>query len=327
MDLSRFPRLNLFPRPTPLEEMVNLRRAIGCKPRLFVKRDDTTAVALGGNKTRKLDFVMADAAAQGADVIITAGGVQSNHCRQTLAVARRLGMECHLILTGAEPAQRQGNLLIYAILGAEMHFIGLDGNVDAALAALAEELRAAGRKPYLIPIGASVPLGALGYAESVCEVAEQARALGVQFGHGFLATGSAGTQAGAEIGARECCPAMRIHGVSVSRGAAVQREKVAALANETYAFLGISKHVTADEIIVHDQYYGERYAVPTPEGVAAIRLLGRTEGLLTDPTYTGKGLAGMLDLLRKGACDDAEAVLFFHTGGAPGLFAVPELFI
>lgn len=320
-DIGRFARINAFPRPTPLEEMPRLRTALGCKPRLFVKRDDATVVGLGGNKNRKLDFVMADAQAQGADVIVTTAGIQSNHCRQTLAYARRLGMECHLVLTGDDPPERQGNLLLFTILGAELHFIGSEGDPGATMEVLATELRRDGRRPYVVPIGASVPLGALGYVESLMELGGQAKEAGIEIGHGFVASGSAGTQAGAEVGAREFCPGMRVHGISVSRDAEVQAEKVATLATATYQLLGLDETVTPGEITVHDNYYGGQYGVATPEGLEAIRLLGRTEGLVVDPVYTGKALAGMIDLLRRKVLDDAEAVAFFHTGGFPALFA------
>jgi len=326
LDLSRFPRVGVFPRPTPFEEMPNLRAAVGARPRLFIKRDDATLVGLGGNKTRKLDFVMADARNAGADVIVTWAGVQSNHCRQTLAFARRLGMDCHLVLTGDEPALRQGNLLIFTIMGAELHFIGEDGDAQAYATDLTEKLRAAGHRPYYVPIGASVPLGAIGYAESLVEVAQQSEALGVKAGHVFLATGSAGTQAGAIVGSRVASPTTRIHGVSVSRAAPPQQESVARLTNETFELLGLADRITPDDVIVHDQYYGERYGVATPEGIEAIKLLARTEGLILDPVYTGKGLAGLLDQLRRGNLDDADAVAFIHTGGFPAIFAQPEHF-
>lgn len=326
MDLTRFPRIGAFPRPTPLEEMPRLRQAIGCKPRLFIKRDDTTVVGLGGNKTRKLDFVMADALGKNTDVVVTWAGVQSNHCRQTLAFARKLGMDCHLVLTGDEPAVRQGNLLIFTLLGAKLHFIGEDGDAKGYSEALTARLAAEGHRPYLVPIGASVPLGALGYVESVLEVAEQVKQLGVAFGHAFLASGSAGTQAGAVVGALAAYPSMSIHGVSVSRDAASQAASVADLANQTFEFLGSPERVTAADIIVHDQYYGGKYGVATPEGLEAIRLLGVTEGLIVDPVYTGKAMSGMIDQLRRGNLDDSDAVLFFHTGGFPALFAQAQHF-
>lgn len=321
MDLTRFPRLNLFQRPTPLHELVNLRKSTGVRPRIFVKRDDLTGAGLGGNKNRKLDFVMAEALAQGADTIITWAGVQSNHCRQTLAIARQLGMDCHLFLSGAEPPIKQGNLLYFGILGAHLHFFPEGEGMLEAIDPLVAELRGLGKKPFVIPIGASTPLGALGYVESAGEAIEQGRALGVEFGHAFVATGSSGTQAGIEIGAREGCPSMRVHGVSVSRDKESQKASVADLTNQTYRFLGLDESVQASDIIVHDEYYGGKYAVPTKAGNEAIYLLGRTEGILLDPVYTGKAMSGMLDLLKKGRLDDAEAVLFFHTGGHPAVFA------
>jgi len=326
MDLSRFPRLNLFPRPTPLQELPWLRKALGCKPRVFAKRDDLTQVGLGGNKNRKLDFVMAEAMAQGADTVITWAGVQSNHCRQTLAVARHLGLECHLVLTGTEPAVRQGNLLVFTILGAHLHFVGGDGDGEREAFWVAEDVRRGGHTPYIVPIAASTPLGALGYVESTLEAAEQSKDLGASFGHAFLATGSGGTQAGVEVGAREALPDMRVHGISVGRPAGSRRESVANLVNKTYAMLGIDKSVSSDDIIVHDQYHGGKYGVPTEAGNEAIRLVGRTEGLLLDPVYTGKAMSGMIDMLRSGVLDDSEAVLFFHTGGFPALFAFAEDF-
>ncbi len=321
MDFSRFQRLDLFPRPTPLHELTQLRKALACKPRLFMKRDDFTQSGLGGNKNRKLDFVMAKALSSGADVIITWAGVQSNHCRQTLAVARHLGMECHLVLTGNEPPVRQGNLLYYTILNANLHFVPDSEDLAGFIENLADDLRKKGYKPFIVPIGASTPLGALGYVESAGEAIEQGQALGVMFGHAFVATGSGGTQAGVEVAAREFCPSVKIHGVSVSRGKAPQQKLVANIVNETYDFLGIGKSISPSDIIIHDEYYGGEYAVPTKAGNEAIRLVAQTEGILLDPVYTGKAMSGMIDMLHKGELDDSEAVLFFHTGGYPAIFA------
>lgn len=326
MDLTHFPRLDLFARPMPLHELKNLRKSLGCKPRIFAKRDDLTGVGLGGNKNRKLDFVMAEAERSGADTIITWAGVQSNHCRQTLAIAKQLGMDCHLFLSGEEPPIRQGNLLYYTILKAKLHFYPEGEGISEGVDKLVEELKAQGRKPYVVPIGASTPLGSLGYIESSTEAIEQGRALGVEFGHAFVATGSSGTQAGIEIGFREKSPSTRVHGVAVSRDSEPQREGVAKLVNETYAFLGMSKTLSPADITVHDEYYGGKYAVPTEAGNQAIFLLGETEGILLDPVYTGKAMSGMLDLLRNGKLDDAEAVLFFHTGGYPAVFAFAHEF-
>ncbi len=326
VDLSRFPRIGAFTPPTPLAEMPRLREAVGARPRLFVKRDDATLVALGGNKVRKLDFVMADAREAGADTIVTWGSVQSNSCRQTAAFARRLGMECCLVLAGPNPPVRQGNLLVMTILGAVLHFIGEDADPEACALDLTEELRAAGRRPYCVHVGASVPLGALGYVESLAEIARQGEAAGVEIGHLFTASGSAGTQSGAIVGAAVSSPGLRIHGVAISRAASLQREKVAVLANGTFALLGLPDRIAPDAVIVHDEYYGGKYGVATPAGIEAIRLAARTEGLLLDPVYTGKAMAGMLDQLQRGNLDDAEAVVFIHTGGTPALFSHAERF-
>ena len=325
MDLSSFPRLNLVPSPTPLEELPRFATAIRSKPRIFIKRDDATTVGLGGNKVRKLDFAMAEAVQREADVIITTAGVQSNHCRQTLAIARRLGMDCHLVLTGDEPPVRQGNLLIFTIMGADLHFIGQD-HPKAAMESIAAELRHRGYRPHIIPIGASTPVGALGYVESTREAVTQAETLGVTFQHAFITCGSAGTQAGVEVGARTFDRPMKVSGISVLYDAETQRSAVSEIANGTFELLGMDQQLSPGDITVYDQYYGGVYGVPTTAGNDAIRLLARTEGIVTDPVYTGKALAGMIDLLQSGAYDEAEAVLFFHTGGVPAIFAMAEHF-
>lgn len=320
MDLTRFKRLDLFARPTPLQELSRLQHALDCKPRLFVKRDDLTNVGLGGNKVRKLCYVMAEALDAQSDTIITWAGAQSNHCRQTLAMARQVGLDCHLVLDGEKPKNYQGNTLVFSVLGATMHFIGANGDGEQTAYELADQLRSQGRRPYVIPIGASNPLGTLGYIESMQEVAKQSKDLNVSFDHAFLATGSGGTQAGAEIGARQFCPFLQVHGISVSRSQAEQQCKVAAVVNSTYKLLGSSQKVASSEISVYDQYF-DAYAVPTDSGLNAIKLLARTEGLLLDPVYTGKALAGMLDVLKQKRFNESEAILFFHTGGFPALFA------
>ncbi len=326
MDLSVFARLNLVEHPTPLEELPRFRDALGCRPRLFIKRDDATTVGLGGNKVRKLDFVMAQAVDAGADVVITTAGVQSNHCRQTLAIARRLGMDCHLVLTGSEPAVRQGNLLVFTIMGAELHFIGTQEDPESFMDTLADELSREGRRPYIVPLGASTPHGALGYVESMSEAVEQAGGMGFEFGHAIITCGSAGTQAGVEVAARSSDPPVRVHGISVLDDAPTQREKVSRIANGTYDLLGMKDRLTPEDITVYDQYYGGAYGVPTQAGNDAIRLLARTEGILMDPVYTGKAMSGMMDLLKEGLFDDTGAVLFFHTGGVPAIFAMAEHF-
>ncbi len=326
MDLKQFPKITVVDQATPLQELTRLRQTLGCKPRLFVKRDDTTTLGLGGNKNRKLQYIMAQAMQQQADTVITTGGVQSNHCRQTLAFANHLGMACHLVLMGDEPSVYQGNALLFKLLGATLHFIGKKGDATAEMAALAGHLRKAGNTPYVIPLGGSTPLGTLGYIEVVPELLAQAKAQGVSFQHCFVANGSCGTQAGLEIGSRTFCPSMKIHGISVNHTSNVHQRQLVKLVEETYGLLGITNKLQASDFVVHDQFVGEGYAIPTPAGDEAIHLCALTEGLLLDPVYTGKALAGLIHLLRQGALDDAEAILFVHTGGSPALFALAEHF-
>lgn len=321
MSTFGFPRLDLNIYPTPLQEMRNLRDALGVKPRLFVKRDDMTRVGLGGNKNRKLDYVMYEARDQGADTIVTWGGQQSNSCRQALAYARLLGMECHIVVDGVEPPLRQGNLLIFDLFGAQVHFEPDKDRVVARCEQVTDDLRRRGRKPYYMPIGASTPLGSVGYIDSFTEILAQGREQGVEVSDIFFASGSAGTQSGLVLGARLAGAQTTIHGVAISRSSAEQTVKVAALCNEVAAFIGRPDLCfEPGEIVVHDEYYGPGYAVPTPEGMAAIRLVGRTEAILLDPVYTGKAMAGLLDLLAKGALDSAGAIVFIHTGGSPAVF-------
>lgn len=319
-------RLGFIRYPTPFEEMKNLRRAVGAARRLFIKRDDLTEIGLGGNKNRKLDYVMKDVLDSGADVVITAGGKQSNHCRQTLAYAVRLGLECHLFLDGTDDAPHQGNLFIYDIFGAKLHFAEGEEALSAGIGELTRDLTARGKKPYVIKDAASSPLGALGYVDSVGEIARQAAESGADVGHIFLATGSAGTQAGAEVGARLYMPDAKIHGVSVSRRSEEQASKVARLAAETASFIGEELVFDTADVIVHDEYYGGQYGAPTAAGIDAIKLLGAAEAILLDPVYTGKAFSALLDILKKDGLGDGRDVVFLHTGGAPAIFNFTEAF-
>jgi D-cysteine desulfhydrase family pyridoxal phosphate-dependent enzyme len=319
-------RLGLISYPTRFEELKNLRKAINAKPRLFIKRDDLTEIGLGGNKNRKLDYVMKDALDSGADTIITFGGKQSNHCRQTLAYAVHLGLECHLFLAGVDDTPHQGNLFIYDIFGAHLHFVENEDEFATASEKFTAELIAKGKKPYVIKFAASSPLGALGYVDSIGEIAVQAKIIGANIGHIFLATGSSGTQSGAEVGARLLLPNTKIHGVSVSRTHDEQAPKIAKLATETAAFIGKNFVFKESDIIIHDKYYGEKYGVPTVIGNDAIKLLGRTEAILLDPIYTGKAFSGLLDILQKGELDDGSDIVFLHTGGFPAIFNFTEAF-
>lgn len=321
MDLQNFPQVNLFHRPTPLEEMKRLQKAVQAKPRLYIKRDDLTGAGLGGNKNRKLDFLLAQARTEKATTLITCGGLQSNHCRQTLAAARRLGMECHLILKGEAPEHYIGNLLIYKLMGAQMHYIGVEGDADEAMEELARHLKQKGERPYIIPLGGSTPLGSLGYMQGFMELSQQIKDTKIVVDHVVLATGSCGTHAGALIGAREGGLKATIHGISVSRSKEQLQKRTALLMEKTYALLEQTVPVDPDSISIFDTYIGEGYARLTREGKEAMELFARHEGLLLDPVYTGKGASGMLDLLKRGFFDQAQGVLFLHTGGFPATHA------
>lgn len=313
-------KLGLVPCPTPLQEMKNLRAAIGCKPRLFIKRDDFTPIGLGGNKSRKLDYVMKEVVGGGYDSVVTFAGVQSNFCRQTAAFCAMLNLECHLVLTGHPQEKLDGNLLTFKLYGAKIRYYPDEDTAEEECMRVVEELKKQGKKPYYLYIGASTPLGSIAYIESVKEISEQFAAMGLKPDHLFLATGSAGTQAGTEIGQRLYLPDCKVHGVTVSRERDAQAAKVSKLINETAEFIESDIRVTPDELHIHDEYFGPAYAVPNQVGNDAIRLVARTEAILLDPVYTGKGFGGMLDMLKKGMLDDAEAVVYLHTGGAPALF-------
>ncbi len=320
------PKLGLISYPTRFQELKNLRKALGCKQHLYMKRDDLTEIGLGGNKNRKLDYVMYDAVQKKADVIVTWAGIQSNHCRQTLAYARTLGMDCHLILNGTGKEPIQGNRLIFDILGATLHFEPNEDLCPALCEKVVADLKAQGHNPYYVPIGASIPLGSLGYIDSAREISEQSRALGFQPDCIFIASGSSGTQGGTVIGQRLYMPDCEVHGVSVSRFADEQAPKVANMCNDIAEFIDMPDRFTPEDIIIHDQYFGGKYAVPTPEGIDAIKLLGRTEAILLDPVYSGKAMSCLIDMLRTGMLDDKENIVFVHTGGSPANYFYSEWF-
>ena len=330
MDLSRFPRVPLCHRPTPLESMENLSRLLG-GPNLFVKRDDCTGLATGGNKTRKLEWLMADALENNADVIVTQGAVQSNHVRQTAAAAAKLGLKCRILLErrvpGTAPSYEiTGNVFLDRLYGAEVEFRpgGSDMNTEAE--ACCNDLRAKGARAYLIPGGGSNKIGALGYAACVQELLEQADSRGLTIHRIVHATGSAGTQAGIVAGLAALGVDIPVIGISVRQPKIKQEEAVFNLACETAEYLGIGGAVTRDKVVAIDDYVGPGYGQATPEMVEAIRLTALREGILLDPVYSGKGMAGLIGLARKGHFDKEENVIFLHTGGAVALFAYEALF-
>jgi len=319
---DRLPRISLAHLPTPLEEMPRLREALGGGPRLLIKRDDQTGLATGGNKTRKLEFLVAEALAQGADTLITAGGMQSNHCRQTAAAAAKVGLRCVLVLSG-DPLPRSqwnGNLLLDDLLGAEVHWAGDRDRRDAVMDEVAEALRAAGARPYVIPVGGSVPTGAAGYVAAVEELAGQLAERGERVDRLVFASGSAGTHAGLLVGVKALGLDVRVEGINDDKVGGLL-EKIQALAAATAAQLGLDLSFSEEDFILHDTYGAPGYGVITDVEREAIHLLARTEGIITDPVYTGRALAGLIDLVRQRVYGPDETVLFWHTGGVAGLFA------
>lgn len=324
MLLSRFPRVSLAHLPTPLEYLPRLSKHLG-GPDIFVKRDDCTGLGTGGNKTRKLEFLVADAMQQNADVIITQGAVQSNHARQTAAAACKVGMACELVfekrVADADDAYlNSGNVLLDRIFGANIREVDKGTDMNAAMEGVAEELRSQGKTPYIVPGGGSNPIGALGYVDCALELMSQANRDGIVIDHVVHATGSAGTQAGLIVGLKATSSNIPLLGIGVNAPKDVQEEKVWQLAVETAEYVGAPGCVQREDVIANCDYVGDGYGIPTKAMNDAVMLLARLEGLLFDPVYSGKGLAGMIDLVGKGHFDGAQSIVFVHTGGIAGLF-------
>lgn len=330
MHLARFPRYRLGHFPTPLERLDRLSAALG-GPEIWIKRDDCTGLASGGNKTRKLEFLLADALASGADMLVTQGATQSNHVRQTAAAACLAGLGCHALLERRVTNQGMeyetaGNVLLDVMLECKLEFrpAGLDMNAEAE--ALGESLRAEGRKPYVIPGGGSNAVGALGYAACAAELIGQADVAGLRIDHIVHATGSAGTQAGLLAGLFALNAPIPVTGFSVRAPREKQIDNVHALAVETAELIGARGTLPREIVVAHDDQVGPGYGQPTQEMVDAVRLLARLEGILLDPVYSGKGFAGLLAMIRAGAFKPTDRVVFLHTGGSASLFAYGHLF-
>ena len=330
MDIARFPRVRFGHFPTPLEPLENLTRVLG-GPRLWIKRDDCTGLSTGGNKTRKLEFLMAEALALKADVVITQGATQSNHARQTVAAAARLGMHCHILLedrTGSTDPDYtdNGNVLLDRLHGATVERRPGGVNMQAEMEAVAARLTDAGKRPYVIPGGGSNPLGALGYANAALELVNQATERGLRIDHLVTATGSAGTQAGLVVGLQALNSPIRLLGIGVRAPRERQETMVHDLGRRTWDLLGLRGELPRESVVANCDYVGDGYGVPTPGMVEAVTLLARTEGLLLDPVYSGKGMAGLIDLIRKGRFGKDENIVFLHTGGSVALFGYPATF-
>jgi len=330
MHLARFPRIRLAHLPTPLEPLPRLSRELG-GPDIWIKRDDCTGLSTGGNKTRKLEFLMAEAQAQSADVVITQGATQSNHVRQTAAFAAKLGMDCHVLLEDRTSSHdpnyaHNGNVLLDRLHGVTIAQRpgGLDMNAE--LDTYAQTLRAQGRKVYVIPGGGSNATGSLGYVDCAFELLAQANARSLVIDHIVHATGSTGTQAGLVAGLAAMHAHIPLLGVSVRAPAAQQEDNVYKLACAVAEKLGCADLVQRADVHANSDYVGAGYGIPAPSTVEAISLFAQLEGVLLDPVYSGKSAAGLIDLIRTGRFKKGEQVVFIHTGGAVALFAYLSTF-
>jgi L-cysteate sulfo-lyase len=330
MNLGRFPRIHLAHLPTPLEHLPNLTRELN-GPEVWIKRDDCTGMSTGGNKTRKLEFLMAEARDQGADIVLTQGATQSNHARQTAACAAKMGIDCHILLedrTGKtdHDYNDSGNVLLDYLHGATVEYRPATPDMNAELAVVVAKLKSEGRKPYFIPGGGSNPVGALGYVNAAMELISQANDIGLRIDHVVHATGSAGTQAGLITGLAATRSGVPLLGIGVRAPRAKQEENVFKLACATADLCGVSGTVRREDVVANCDYVGSGYGFSTPGSIDAIQTLARLEAILLDPVYTGKGMAGFLDLTRKGFFKKGQNVVFIHTGGSVGLFGYVDDF-
>tara|TARA_R110000744_G_scaffold2188_6_gene8610 strand:+ start:580 stop:1569 length:990 start_codon:yes stop_codon:yes gene_type:complete len=308
--------------PTPLVELTKLSKKLD-GPKIYMKRDDNTGLALGGNKTRKLEFIIGDALAQGADTIVTAGAAQSNHCRQTAAAAASLGLECHLVLGGQEPEKFDGNLLLDKIFGCKIHWSGTNRKGED-IPEIVAQLKELGKKPYVVPYGGSNELGALAFLEAFKELESQRKSINASFTHIVFASSSGGTHAGLMLGNKIFKSSYKIVGINIDKG---ETDKVSfdqyivSLANSTAKLIGENLNFSDVDLMLNSDYVGEGYGVVGALENEAISITAQTEGILLDPVYTGRAMGGLIDMIRAGKIRKTDSVLFWHTGGAPALFA------
>ncbi|HXG87435.1 MAG TPA: D-cysteine desulfhydrase family protein [Vicinamibacterales bacterium] len=331
--MTQMPRqVSLATLPTPLGTMARLRAALGgpsrC-PKILIKRDDLTGLALGGNKARKLEFLIGDALQHEASVVVTTGAVQSNHARMTAAAAAAAGLRCELVLTADGDPPVQGNLLLDRLFGATIHYVPLPADPklatsdveEARVAEVIAALSARGERPYLIPVGGSSPIGVLGYLFGTRELVAQLDAIGERPTRLYFASGSRGTQAGLTLGAKWCGAPYQVYGVAVSGGEPWKRERAFRIANQAAVIAGLDTRVDAADLVTDQGYIGDGYGLSTMESLEAIHIVAETEGILLDPVYTAKAMACVIDHARRNLLDPEAPILFLHTGGVPALFA------
>lgn len=327
MGIKELPRIELASLPTPLWEAPRLSVALG-GPRILIKRDDLTGLAMGGNKARKLEFILADAKAKGVDILITTGAAQSNFAMQMAAAGRKLGMRTILILFKGQHPEVQGNLLLDQLLDAEVRIMDVSltelNKISEAMEQLAKELREKGHNPYVVPPGGDMPLGTVGYVVAAREISRQLTSLGLTADYLVVANGAGGTQAGLALGVEYYKLGFKVIGCSVALAKEVCQSLCAELCNNTAKMLGLSIAMSPEEFDVFDDYIGDGYGIPGKACIDAIKLVARTEGIFLDPVYTGKAMAGLIDLIRKRKFTSSETVIFVHTGGTPALFAYSQ---
>ena len=330
MNIARFPRLRYGHLPTPIELLNNLTNYLK-GPNIWIKRDDCTGLSTGGNKTRKLEFLMAEEQAQNADIVLTVGATQSNHARQTVAFAARMGIKSYLLLENRTNIndinyRNNGNILLNQLHGTTIEEYPAYTNMNIAMENTANQLRKKGYKPYTIPVGGSNPLGALGYVNAAAEIITQGNDLSISFSHIIHASGSTGTQAGMITGLLGNNSGINLLGISVNSPKEILEKNVLLLAQETADLLKCPGIVKDNHIKVNSDYVGDGYGIPSPETIQAIKLLAEKEGILLDPVYSGKAMAGLIDLVRKGVFNKDDNILFIHTGGTTGLFGYNSYF-
>ncbi|MDF1592704.1 MAG: D-cysteine desulfhydrase [Desulfobacterales bacterium] len=325
MNLAQFPRRRYTEGQTPMEYLPRFSAAVG-GPNIYIKRDDLLGLTSGGNKTRKLEFLVADALAQGADTLITCGAVQSNHCRLTLAAAVKEGLKCRLVLEERVPGsynpKASGNNFLFNLLGVEkIKVVPAGSNMLEAMGRVAEALAAEGRKGYIIPGGGSNPIGATGYVACAQEIQAQLFEKNIRIDRIVTASGSAGTHAGLLVGVCGCNMNIPVVGIGVSRDPKDQDPLVYDLALKTAERVGVKQEIPREAVVTFGDYWRPKYSVPNKKMVEAVNLMAQIEGILLDPVYTGKAMAGLIDLSRSGYFKKGENILFVHTGGSPGLYA------
>ena len=331
MNLAKFPRRRYTEGRTPIEKLSRLSEKLG-GPTIYMKRDDLLGLAGGGNKTRKLEFLVAEALAQEADTLITCGAVQSNHCRLTLAAAVKEGLKCRLVIEERVPGsynpQSGGNNFLFLLMGVEKITVVPGGSdMKAAMQAVADEVAGEGGRAYVIPGGGSNPVGATGYVACAEEILAQTFELGINIDRIICASGSAGTHAGLVTGFYGNNSSIPVIGLNVSRPKADQEALGYDLVQRTAKHVGVNSAIPREAIVCFDEYVGPGYSLPTPAMAEAVRMLARLEGVLIDPVYTGKAMAGLIDLVRKGTFRKNENILFIHTGGSPALYVYMDVIL